>query len=124
MPLLRTESSLPDAAPIAQPAEGVEARIGEHVAAVAVGLIGTLHARRTDRSDALSKEITTHYLRDLVLIHLGLKPDQLASFEATARRHGSAQLRAFCPDISDNHVDIFIDGVLEILGKVIKAVAH
>jgi len=119
-------TELLSAAPITPPDHGqeIEERVGELVAACGLTILMALRARWRDFSGAAAVEAASCHMRDLVLLRASLRPDKLAAFEQIARRDGSAQLRAICADISDAQVSILIDGVLEILPKVIKAVAH
>src|SRR5262245_54662952 len=112
------------AASIAPPAEEIEARIGELVAAHAFTILVAIHARRRDFSAGPVLEAGSFHMHDIYMLRASLDPDRLASFDAVARQHGGAQLRAICADISDAHVDILIDGTLEVLAKVIRAMAH
>jgi hypothetical protein len=83
--------SLP-AASIAPPAEEIEARIGELVAAHAFTILVAIHARRRDFSGAgaAAVEAGSCHMRDLVLLRASLSPDKLAAFEQIARQPQSA----------------------------------
>jgi len=102
------------------PANTIETYVGRRVAAVAAILLEALQERQ---HGGLSPRTRTAGGDQLAALH-GLRIFMLDDwdFDAIARKHGAAALRA--ADISPRNADILVDEVLTLLHKIARTAAN
>ena len=119
-PAVTTHAPARSAAKALAPANTIERYVGQRVAAVAAIILEALQERQ---HGGLSPRTRTAGGDQLAALH-GLRIFMLDDwdFDAIARKHGAAALRA--ADISPRNADILVDEVLTLLHKIARTAAN
>jgi hypothetical protein len=104
----------------AQPIPWIEHHVGECVAAAACAILQALDEHNDGSLMSSTKSLGSDTIFALFRLHQYLAGH--LDFEAVARREGAAALRAACDgEMSPATIDVLVDGVLDILAKVVRA---
>jgi hypothetical protein len=104
----------------AQPIPWIEHHVGECVAAAGCAILQALDEHKDGSLMSSTKSLGGDTIFALFRLHQYLAGH--LDFEAVARREGAAALRAACDgEMSPATIDVLVDGVLDILAKVVRA---
>jgi hypothetical protein len=102
------------------PANTIEIFVGQRVAVAGMAILEALAERQDGGLTPATKMRGGDVLAVLHNMRQFMTPDW--DFDAIARKHGAAALRA--ADISPPHADVLVDEILNLLHNIARAVAN